>query len=433
MDKLTEAREKINQIDKQMAELFEARLKAVEAVAEYKKEHGLPIYDPTREAEVIKRNSETVEDGVKEYYVSFQKSTMALSRAFQKRLIGEAHASADEVTLGVELGERSYPITVGHGLIAKANEYFDLERKVFIVTDNGVPTQYANAVKDVSKSATVFTVGEGEGSKSLTTLEAVLTAMSDAELGRGDCVVAVGGGVVGDLAGFAASVYMRGIDFYNVPTTLLSQVDSSIGGKTAVNLGGIKNTVGAFKQPKAVLIDTDTLRTLPERHFRSGLAEAIKMAATSDEELFAKIEELDNDGIHRCIEQIIVGALKIKKAVVENDECESGLRKILNFGHTFGHGVEADTGLDSLYHGECVAIGMMPVSHGEAHERLSLVLEKVGLPTKYEGDTEAALEYVVHDKKCSSGAVSVIVTDKIGTCQIKSMSVNEFKKMVLNH
>ena len=433
-NKLKEAREKINQIDKQMAELFEARLKAVEAVAEYKKEHDLPIYDSVREAEVIKRNSEAVENDVyREYYVNFQKNTMALSRAYQERLIGSVHASAGAVTLCVNLGERSYPITVGKGLIGKANEYFNLDRKVFIVTDSGVPTQYADAVKGACKSATVFTVAEGEASKSLTTLEAVLVAMAEAELGRGDCVVAVGGGVVGDLAGFAASVYMRGIDFYNVPTTLLSQVDSSIGGKTAVNLGGIKNTVGAFKQPRAVLVDTDTLATLPERHFRSGLAEAIKMAATSDGELFTRIEALDNEGIHRSIDEIIVGALRIKKSIVENDEHEVGLRKILNFGHTLGHGIEADAGLEALYHGECVAIGMMPVALGEAHGRLEAVLKKVGLPTEYQGDIEAALSYVVHDKKCSGGNVSVIVSDKIGSCEIKSMSVGEFKGLVLNH
>lgn len=334
--------------------------------------------------------------------------------------------------LNMNLGERSYPITVGHGLIEKANEYFDLGRKVFIITDSGVPTQYAEAIRNVCRSATVFTVAEGEGSKNLSTLESVLVAMANAELGRKDCVVAVGGGVVGDLAGFAAATYMRGIDFYNVPTTLLSQVDSSIGGKTAVNLGGIKNIVGAFKQPKAVLVDTDTLTTLPERHFKSGLAEAIKMAATSDEELFAKIEELNYDGIHESVDEIIVGALKVKKQVVENDECETGLRKILNFGHTLGHGIEADAGLEALYHGECVAIGMMPVALGEAHERLKAVLDKVGLPTEYNGDIETALSYVIHDKKCSGGVVSVIICEKIGSFEIRSMSVEEFKDMVFN-
>ena len=433
-DKLNEAREKINRIDKEMARLFVERMKAAEDVAEYKKEHGLEILDPVREAEVIRSNSEYVDNNThREYYVNFQKNTMALSRAYQSRLITEMRAADSGVTtLNVNLGERSYPITVGHDLINSANEYFDLDRKVFIITDSGVPCRYAEALRSVCKPATVYTVAEGEGSKSLSTLEAVLTAMADAELGRSDCVVAVGGGVVGDLGGFAASVYMRGIDFYNVPTTLLSQVDSSIGGKTAVNLGGIKNIVGAFKQPKGVIVDTDTLKTLPERHLMNGLAEAIKMATTSDAELFAKMESLDKADIYNNIEEIIVGALKIKKHVVENDECENGLRKILNFGHTLGHGIEADAGLGTLYHGECVAIGMIPVAFGESQTRLLNVLKKFGLPTEYQGNIDSALRYVIHDKKCSGGVISVIVSEKIGTHAIKSMSVEEFKNLVLN-
>ena len=433
-DKLIEAREKINKIDKKMAKLFEERLEAAEAVAEYKHAHSLQIFDPKREEEVILNNSQLIKKDIhKEYYVSFQKSTMSLSKLYQARLIESMSSDdADVVTISMNLGERSYPITVGHGLLAKAGEYFDLDRKVFIITDSGVPTQYAEAISGVCKSAQIYTVSEGESSKSITTLEAVLKAMSDAELGRSDCVVAVGGGVVGDLGGFAASVYMRGIDFYNVPTTLLAQVDSSIGGKTAVNLDGVKNIVGAFKQPKAVLIDTDTLKTLPERHLRNGLCEAIKMAATCDAELFARLESLDSTDIYNNIEDIIVGALNIKKQLVESDECESGLRKILNFGHTLGHGIEADAGLNTLYHGECVAIGMMPVSMGEAHERLAALLKKVGLPTEYSGNMADAVGYVIHDKKCSGGIVFVIVTDKIGSCQIQDMSVEDFKNMVLN-
>ena len=335
--------------------------------------------------------------------------------------------------LNINLKDRSYTVNIGKGLIGKANEYFNLNRKVFIITDSGVPNKYADVIRTLCKSATVFTVAEGESSKSIPTLESVLTAMVEAELGRSDCVVAVGGGVVGDLAGFASSVYMRGIDFYNVPTTLLSQVDSSIGGKTAVNLGGIKNIVGAFKQPKAVLIDTDLLQTLPKRHFNNGLSEAIKMAATSDEELFKKLEALDVEGIYNNIEEIIVAALKIKKRVVEEDECESGLRRILNFGHTLGHGIEANEDLTSLYHGECVAIGMLPLTLGSAHDRLKAVLKKVSLPTEYNGDIKAALGYVAHDKKCSSGVVSVILCEKIGTCKIEQMSINEFENIVLNY
>ncbi len=335
--------------------------------------------------------------------------------------------------LNMNLGESSYPITVGSDLLGKCNEYLNLNRKVFIITDEGVPHKYASTVANLCKAATTYTVKQGEGSKSIRTLEDALTAMANAGLGRTDCVVAVGGGVIGDLAGFAASVYMRGIDFYNVPTTLLSQVDSSIGGKTAVNLGGIKNIVGSFKQPKAVLIDTDVLATLPKRHMASGLCEAIKMATTSNASLFERLEELSEDGIYNNIEEIIVEALKIKKQIVEIDEREIGLRKILNYGHTLGHGIESNEELGNLYHGECVSLGMLPVTFGEAKERLIALLKKVSLPTEYSGDIDVALGFVSHDKKCASGVISVIICEKIGECKIEQMSIEEFSKLVLNH
>ena len=327
-------------------------------------------------------------------------------------------------TLRLNLPEKEYDITIGNGLIGKANEYMDLNRSVFIVTDSGVPAEYSEKVKNSCKRATVFTVAEGEESKSLATLEKLLCAMLEFGMNRGDCVVAVGGGVVGDLAGFAASVYMRGVDFYNIPTTLLSQVDSSIGGKTAVNLGTVKNIVGAFHQPKAVLIDTEVLRTLPKRQVASGLAEAVKMSLTSDKELFEffETEEVNEDNI----EWVITRALAIKKAVVEEDEKETGLRKILNFGHTIGHGIEALEELSGLYHGECVALGMIPMCQGELRNRLIRVLEKLGLPTEYKGDIEKAIEFTAHDKKSTEGGVSAIFVDTPGSFRIEKITKEEF-------
>lgn len=334
-------------------------------------------------------------------------------------------------TLKMNLGASSYPITVGSGLLKSADEFFNLNRNVFIVTDDGVPNKYADDVKKLCKKATVYTVTAGEGSKSLSTLESLLMAMANADITRGDCVVAVGGGVVGDLAGFAASVYMRGVDFYNVPTTLLAQVDSSIGGKTAVNLGGIKNIVGAFKQPKAVIVDTDTLATLDPRHFMAGLCEAVKMAATSNAELFESIEKMSKDEVYNNIEEIIVEALKIKKSVVEEDECESGIRKVLNFGHTFGHCIESTEGLGGLYHGECVALGMLAITDGEVHARIKGVLEKLGLPVTYSGNCEYALSYAAHDKKRTADGISVVLCNKIGTFEIKNISTEEFKNIII--
>ena len=240
---------------------------------------------------------------------------------------------------------------------------------------------------------------------------------------RTDCVAAVGGGVIGDLAGFVAATYMRGVDFYNIPTTLLSQVDSSIGGKTAINLGGVKNIVGAFYQPKAVIIDTEVLSTLPKRQIANGMAEVIKMSLTSDEYLF---EILENGVTGENIEDVIVRALKIKKSVVEVDEREGGLRKILNFGHTLGHGIEAAEELNGLYHGECVAIGMTSCSSPEVKERLIPLLEQYGLPTKYDGDIDTALSFIKQDKKCEGDEISVILVDNIGKYRIEKMKADAF-------
>ncbi len=422
---LDKAREEINEIDKEMAALFVRRMRAAEAVAEYKRERGLAILDKGREEEVIRRNSALVDDeGLRDFYIRFLRDTMATSRAYQAKLMADARpcGEGEYTALRLELGERGYDINIGRGLIDQADKLLKLDRRVLILTDSGVPREYAERVASQCGEARIMTVAEGEGSKSLSCLEAVLTKMLDFGMTRSDCVVAVGGGVVGDLAGFAAASYMRGVDFYNIPTTLLSQVDSSIGGKTAVNLSGVKNIVGAFYQPRGVIIDPDVLKTLPVRHFASGLAEAIKMALSSDEELFRLIEKGDTE---ENIEEIIKRALLIKKAVVEADEREGGIRKILNLGHTLGHGIEADA-KGELYHGECVAIGMTAVCAGEARDRLISLLKKIGLPTEYKGDTESALAYISHDKKCDGGHISVIFVDRVGSFRIEKMSVDSF-------
>ncbi len=330
-------------------------------------------------------------------------------------------------TLTVGLGGRSYDITVGSSLLKDAGKLFALDRKIMIITDSGVPREYAECVAGQCKSAKIHTFPEGEASKSLSTLEGILKDMLDFGMTRSDALVAVGGGVVGDITGFAAAVFMRGIDFYNIPTTVLSMVDSSIGGKTAIDFHGVKNTVGAFHQPRGVLIDTATLKTLPERHIAAGLAEAVKMAVTSDAALFSLFEnervDIEN------IERVIIPSLMIKKSVVEQDERESGLRKILNFGHTYGHGIEAL--LDGvLIHGECVALGMLPMCSETVRKRLAPVLKGLGLPTEHELDTDAALSFAAHDKKCVGDEIEVIYAESIGSFEIRRMSVVDFKAHV---
>ena len=253
------------------------------------------------------------------------------------------------MTIRMDLGSDSYDIVVERGALSRAGSYLNLNRRVLVATDTGVPSEYARTVAEQCREGIICTVDMGEGTKSLETFSRLLSVMLEHGFSRRDCVVAVGGGVVGDLSGFAASAYMRGIDFYNIPTTLLSQIDSSIGGKTAVNFGGVKNIVGAFYQPKQVLIDPELLKTLPPRQISNGLAEAIKMALTSDRELFDLFE---NGDVESSIDEIIIRSLNIKKSVVEQDEKESGLRRILNFGHTVGHGIESSEGMSELYHGE---------------------------------------------------------------------------------
>ena len=311
-----------------------------------------------------------------------------------------------------------YDIVLERGSLKKAGQLLELGRRVLVVTDEGVPPEYAGCVASQCREAIVVTVPRGEGSKSFEQLERLLSAMLEASFTRGDCVVAVGGGVVGDLSGFAASCYMRGIDFYNIPTTLLAQVDSSVGGKTAVNFGGVKNIVGAFYQPKKVIIDPETLKTLERRQLMAGLAEAIKMAATSSAELFEiieKSEDLDAD-----LPEIIRRSLCIKRDVVEQDPKENGLRRILNFGHTVGHAVEGFN-KGKLLHGECVALGMPPMCSGEALGRVTKVLKKYGLPTEIEQSADELMPYLKHDKKMTADSVKVVLVDKIGQFRICDM------------
>lgn len=326
--------------------------------------------------------------------------------------------------LTVELGERSYDIVIERGSLSKAGELIPLDRKVLIVTDDGVPAEYANTVAAQCKHPVIVTVPQGEGSKSVVQWEKLLTVMLENGFTRKDCVVAVGGGVVGDLAGFVAASFMRGVDFYNLPTTTLSQIDSSIGGKVAVNLGGIKNIVGAFHQPKKVVIDPEVLSTLPMRQIASGLAEAVKMALTSDAELFTMMEEEDP---LKEIDTVIARSLMIKKHVVEQDEREMGLRKILNFGHTIGHGIESEEGLHGYYHGECVALGMLPMCSPAVRERLISVLRKLGLPVEYRFSTEKIMEVMVHDKKSEGDSIAVTTVEEPGTYHLTKITYAELE------
>lgn len=312
-----------------------------------------------------------------------------------------------------------YNIYLERGAISRAKEYFNLDRNVLIVTDSGVPSEYSQIVATQAKSSKIVTFPQGEASKNFDTYKSILEALVQGDFTRTDCVVAVGGGVAGDMAGFAAATFMRGIDFYNIPTTVLSQVDSSVGGKTAIDFGGLKNIVGAFHQPKGVIIDSDTLKTLPQRQISNGLAESVKMALTHDAQLFAMFES-DNFDIDTVIER----SIKIKQSVVEADEKESGLRKVLNFGHTVGHAIESNT--PTLYHGECVALGMLPMCSQKVRARLVPVLNKLNLPTAVDCDTDKIIDTMSHDKKMAGDMISVIRVESVGTFDITKVKFSDF-------
>ncbi len=325
--------------------------------------------------------------------------------------------------LPVKTAQGSYDIVIEPGALMRAGELLSLNRKVLIVTDSGVPEEYSKTLAAFCGEPHIKCVPEGECSKSFKTLEELEFLMLEKGFTRTDCVVAVGGGVVGDLSGFAAACFMRGIEFYNIPTTVLSQVDSSIGGKTAINLGSIKNIVGAFYPPSRVIVDTELLKTLPQRQISNGLAEALKMSLTGDRELF---EIFEGEDILSSLPTIIERSLKIKKFVVESDEKEQGLRKILNFGHTIGHGIESFENLSGLYHGECVALGMLPMCSNEVRKRLIPILEKLKLPTSCSLDMDKVFEAMTHDKKASGDEITVTLVDTIGEhklCRVTTASL----------
>lgn len=327
--------------------------------------------------------------------------------------------------LPVKMKDFTYDVIVERNSLDIVDQYLDLNRKVLILTDSGVPKIYSEKVKSKAKEAFIYTIPQGEESKSFNNFEKILDYLIENTFSRSDCIVAVGGGVVGDLAGFVASVYMRGITFYNIPTTLLSQVDSSIGGKTAIDKCGIKNIVGAFYPPTKVLIDSNVLKTLDIRQLHSGLVESIKMGATNDKELF---ELIKNSKDLLCdIDEIIIKSLLVKKYVVEEDPNEKHLRRVLNFGHTIGHAIESSGELNALLHGECVGIGMLYMSSDYVKEEIKSLLNKYNLPTESTVSRDELYKYICLDKKRSGDYISIVYVDEIGKFNLEKIELIQIK------
>lgn len=339
--------------------------------------------------------------------------------------------SATVDTLTVELGTRSYPILIGEGLLRDAvlvGRHVPA-RDVLIVSNTTVAPLYLEALEAaLSPRRTVATLlPDGETYKTLDTVARILDVLVANRFGRDCAVVALGGGVVGDMAGFAASVYQRGVAFVQVPTTLLAQVDSAVGGKTGVNHPGGKNLIGAFHQPAAVLADTATLSTLAPRELRAGLAEVVKYGLIHDSGFFAYLEAHADAllaGDAGALAHIIRRSCEIKAAIVGRDELEHGERALLNFGHTFGHAIESATGFSRWLHGEAVAAGMAMaarMSHESGWlgrgdlERVIRLIERLGLPSEVEAvSPETMLANMRIDKKVLDGRIRLVLLRAIG-------------------
>ena len=341
-------------------------------------------------------------------------------------------------TISVALGSRSYPIHIGASLIARSELYAaHLGPAAAVVTNSVVAPLYLGAVRAALEGAGArvieVLVPDGEQAKQWSTLDRVLDALLAARLGRDATIVALGGGVVGDLAGFAAAIYQRGVHFIQVPTTLLAQVDSSVGGKTAINHARGKNMIGAFHQPLTVISDVATLDSLPERELRSGLAEVIKHGAALDQPFFdwleSHIERLlarERDALIHAVRR----SCELKAAVVAEDERETGRRALLNLGHTFGHAIEAATGFGPWLHGEAVAAGMVMAAELSARagllarpdaKRISALVSRAGLPIRApQLARERWHELISLDKKSAAGRVRFVLLDAIGRASLRA-------------
>ncbi|MEY8469181.1 3-dehydroquinate synthase [Faecalibaculum rodentium] len=328
--------------------------------------------------------------------------------------------------LNVNLPGHGYPIYIERGSLTAAGQRIPVHRHTCIVTDDGIPAKWVNTVKDALPGSFVVTIPHGEGSKNLATMQQVLEQMAEAGMTRKDAVVAVGGGVCGDLAGFCAAVYMRGIDFYNIPTTVLSQVDSSVGGKTAVDLGSLKNIIGAFWQPKAVIIDPDVLSTLDDRQIAAGLAEALKMGLILDPGL---VDLFEQDPLP--VDEIIARSVDLKRMIVEEDEKEQGRRALLNFGHTVGHAMEGAWGLDAWLHGECVAAGMdFMLEDDTLRARVAGLKQKLGLPEIPVPETDVLMDYIRHDKKTGDAHITIVTVAEAGNGQLSRVPFDEVRRRI---
>ena len=347
--------------------------------------------------------------------------------------------------LKVDLKDRSYSIIIEKGLINRVSEEIRKVykgKKIFIITDDNVNKYYGDKISNELKGSDfevkVLSLKPGEETKNFNTLPVVYNEILDFNLTRSDLIIALGGGVIGDLAGFIASTYLRGVDFVQIPTSLLAQVDSSVGGKVAVDLDRGKNLVGSFYHPKCVLIDPEVLNTLDNRFFVDGMAEVIKYGCIKDEQFFNYLEKMeDNQQLISNMEVVIHKCCDIKRKAVENDEKDKGERMLLNFGHTLGHAIEQHYNYTKYSHGEGVAIGMYVISKISEEkgltkkgtsQRIKDILVKYNLPYELDVNIEETLEAINLDKKKLGNDLNIIILKEIGNSEIYKTTAEFFKE-----
>lgn len=320
-------------------------------------------------------------------------------------------------SMHIKSKESEYPVIIQDHLLDVLHEHLMTSRFYVIISDDLIPSVYIDKVIFAFPNHLMIRFPAGEHSKSFSEYQRIIRIMQENNVSRDACVIALGGGVTGDLAGFVAATYMRGIDYVQIPTTLLAQIDSSIGGKVAINTDLAKNSVGQFYPPIKVLIDPLTLETLSERHFNNGMAEMIKYGMIHSEKLFQEMETMD---LKLHLEHFIYESLLIKKYYVENDEFDRSIRQLLNFGHTFGHAYETYYSYNKYLHGEAVALGMIKGCENlDTRARLVSLLKKFNLPIEDAASDLDLLPYIVKDKKNTHEHIHIIVVDQIGKAKIK--------------
>ncbi len=351
-------------------------------------------------------------------------------------------------TVNVDLGKDSYRIEIERGLLDHVGEKLKSltkAEKIAVITDHNVRRLYGEKIRRVLKEAgfdvKVIAIPAGESSKNLHVLGDVLEALAGFDMSRSDAVVTFSGGVPGDLGGFAAASYMRGIPFFQIPTTILAQIDSSVGGKVAVDLPAGKNLAGAFYQPKGVFIDPDLLHTLPTRYIHDGLAEAVKYGCIGDRELFELFENLQSEeDLEEKMEEIILRSVLQKVKFVEEDQFDNGSRQMLNFGHTIGHAIERYFHYNTYTHGEAVAIGMslltaqtekLGITEAGSTERLLAVLKKLSLPTSIGVAAEELIPHILHDKKRRGKEITLVTMDTIGKASLAKVATDRLGEYVV--